>query len=87
MLNLPVRTVAGLSNLTAGAPAGAPRSLVASVFLSMLAAAGLSMVLLDVFQTETMKAAGACRLLTSGQVFSWAALMAANAPGNSRPPD
>ena len=82
LLDLPVRTVAGLSNLTAGAPARAPRPLVESAFLSMMAAAGLSMVLLDVFRTATMKAAAACRALTSGGVFSWAALEKATGSGS-----
>ena len=74
LMGMPVRTVAGLSNLTAGAPAGAPRQRVESVFLSMMAAAGLSMVLLDVFRSKTMKTAAACRALVSGEVFSWASL-------------
>lgn len=87
LLNFPVRTIAGLSNLTSGAPAGAARQRVATAFLSMMAAAGLSMVLLDVFHAETVQAAAACRALTSGQVFSWAALAAVDGPGETRGPD
>jgi len=52
LLDRPVRTVAGLSNLTSGAPSGAPRQVVESAFLAMMAAAGLSMALLNVFHTE-----------------------------------
>jgi 5-methyltetrahydrofolate corrinoid/iron sulfur protein methyltransferase len=81
LLGRPVRTVAGLSNLTAGAPPGAPRQRVESVFLSMMAAAGLSMVLLDAFRTNTMQTAAACRALVSGEVFSWASLDRENPGG------
>lgn len=70
----PVRTVAGLSNLTSGAPSGAPRQVVESAYLAMMAAAGLSMALLDVFHTDTMNAARACRELISEKPFSWAAI-------------
>ena len=72
LLGRPVRTVAGLSNLTSGAPSGAPRQVVESAFLAMMAAAGLSITLLNVFHTETMNAARACRALISEKPFSWA---------------
>jgi len=74
VLGRPVRTVAGLSNLTAGAPSGAPRQVVESAFLAMMASAGLSMALLNVFHNRTMASARACRALTSDTPFSWAAL-------------
>jgi 5-methyltetrahydrofolate corrinoid/iron sulfur protein methyltransferase len=74
LLGRPVRTVAGLSNLTSGAPSGAPRQVVESAYLAMMAAAGLSMALLDVFHTDTMNAARACRELISEKPFSWAAI-------------
>jgi hypothetical protein len=79
-----VYTGNGKGKTTAGAPAAAPRQVVASAFLSMMAAAGLSMVLLDIFRTETMQAAAACQALTSGRVFSWAALEAAGRPDSDR---
>ena len=72
LLGRPVRTVAGLSNLTSGAPSGAPRQVVESACLAMMAAAGLSMALLNVFHTDTMNAARACRELISEKPFSWA---------------
>ncbi len=46
-----------------------PRAMAAGV-----RAAGLSMALLNVFHTETMNAARACRALASERVFSWAEL-------------
>jgi 5-methyltetrahydrofolate corrinoid/iron sulfur protein methyltransferase len=72
LLGRPVRTIAGLSNLTSGAPSRARRQVVESAFLAMTATAGLSMALLNVFHTETMNAARACRALISEKPFSWA---------------
>ena len=61
----------GLSNLTAGARGHRKRLLLESVYLSMLAAAGLDMVLLDIFHTETVTAAKAAEALIGEKPFAW----------------
>lgn len=48
ILGFEVKTVVGLSNLTAGAKAHPKRLPLEQVYLGMLAAAGLDMVLLDI---------------------------------------
>jgi len=63
--------VAGLSNLTAGARRQPTQLLLEQVYLSMLAAAGLDMVLLNIFHTETVAAARACDALISEKPFAW----------------
>lgn len=74
LLGFPVRTIAGLSNLTSGAPATADRGVAESAYLAMLAAAGLHMVLMNVLRQESVKTARACTALRDGHVFSWAEL-------------
>jgi cobalamin-dependent methionine synthase I len=71
VLGFEVRTVVGLSNLTAGAKRHPKRFLLEQVYLSMLAAAGLDMVLLNIFHTETVAAAKACDALISEKPFAW----------------
>jgi 5-methyltetrahydrofolate corrinoid/iron sulfur protein methyltransferase len=75
VLGFPVRTVAGLSNLTSGSPAAAEKKQrVEGAFLAMLAAAGLDMALLNVFHGETVRLARTCETLLSQKVFSWESL-------------
>ena len=66
-----IRTVVGLSNLTAGAKGHPKRLLLEQVYLSMLAAAGLDMVLLNIFHAETVAAAKAGDALISEKPFAW----------------
>ena len=66
-----IRTVVGLSNLTAGAKGHPKRLLIEQVYVSMLAAAGLDMVLLNIFHPETVAAAKAADTLTSEKPFAW----------------
>ena len=66
-----IRTVVGLSNLTAGAKGHPKRLLLEQVYLSMLAAAGLDMVLLDIFHAETVAAAKAGDALIGEKPFAW----------------
>ena len=61
----------GLSNLTAGARRQPKRLLLEQVYLSMLAAAGLDMVLLDIFHAATIAAANAGDALISEKPFAW----------------
>ncbi len=74
LLGFPVRTIAGLSNLTTGAGDKYRKSLVEATFLSMLAAAGLDYLMLDVLNPHTVAAARAATLLTRGDIFSWESL-------------
>jgi 5-methyltetrahydrofolate corrinoid/iron sulfur protein methyltransferase len=71
VLGFPVRTVAGLSNLTTGRGHRRQRLLLERTYLPMLAAAGLDMVLLNVLHSETAAVGRASRLLTSERVFTW----------------
>jgi len=66
-----IRTVAGLSNLTAGTKGHPKRLLLEQVYLSMLAASGLDMVLLNIFHTETVAAAKAGDALIGENPFAW----------------
>ena len=71
VLGFEVKTVGGLSNLTAGAGGHPKRPLLEQVYLSMLAAAGLDMVLLDIFHAETIAAANAADALIGEKPFAW----------------
>jgi len=71
LLGVPVRTMAGLSNLTTGAPDAATRRRYQGAFLPMLAAAGLDIVLMNVLDPELMSTAAACRNITGETVFTW----------------
>jgi len=71
LLGFPVRTIAGLSNLTTGAPDDGTRRQYQKIFLPMLAAAGLDMVLMNVLDPSIMCAVEDCERLTSKSVFTW----------------
>ncbi len=71
LLGFDVRSIAGLSNLTTGKGDMEKKRLMKKAYLPMLLEAGLDMVLMDVFQEETISLAGACRALMSPKVFSW----------------
>jgi 5-methyltetrahydrofolate corrinoid/iron sulfur protein methyltransferase len=71
VLGFEVRTVVGLSNLTAGARGNHKRHLFEQVYLSMLAAAGLDMVLLNIFHPETVAAAKVGDALIGEKPFAW----------------
>jgi 5-methyltetrahydrofolate corrinoid/iron sulfur protein methyltransferase len=71
LLDFPVRTVAGLSNLTTGQ---GPRNLkrrIEQLYLSMLAAAGLSWVLLDIHHHDTVASVRICQTLLNDDIFAW----------------
>ena len=67
----PVKTIAGLSNLTSGAPDRRRRTLLQSTYLPMLAAAGLDMALMDVTASDTLAVARASTLLCEDPIFAW----------------
>jgi len=71
LLGTSVRTMAGLSNLTTGAPDAAARKRYQQVFLSMLAAAGTDFILMNVLDPDLMRTAKACRNITADNIFSW----------------
>jgi len=71
LLAFPVRTVAGLSNLTATEAPRGKKLLIESAYICMLAEAGLSMVLMNVLHKETVAAARACRSLLDSSIFVW----------------
>ena len=71
LLGFPVRTIAGLSNLTSEAPDADTRRCYQAVFLPMLVAAGVSMILLNVLDPAIMHAVGSSLRITDGTVFSW----------------
>jgi len=74
LLDGPVRTVAGLSNLTTGrGPSEAKRRL-EQAFVCMLAASGLSWVLLNIDHRETVAAALNCGMLLTDELFAWQAV-------------
>lgn len=74
VLGYPVKTIAGVSNLTTGEAPAHKKRLMEAAFLPMLADAGLDMALMNVFHEDTVRLARACEALTRGELFSWAAV-------------
>ena len=74
LLGFPVKTIAGISNLTTGNIPKDKKRLLEQSFLPVLAASGLSLALLNVFHSQTMQIARACDALLSPEIFSWATL-------------
>ena len=74
LLGFPVKTIAGISNLTTGKIPLGKKQLLEQAFVPVLMSAGLSMALVDVFHQQTMKISRACHALLDKGVFSWAAL-------------
>ncbi|MFZ2633958.1 MAG: dihydropteroate synthase [Desulfosalsimonadaceae bacterium] len=72
ILGFPVRTIAGISNLATGSLPPETKRKLECAFLPMLAAAGLSMALINVFHRETLQTARICHSFLSPGVFSWA---------------
>jgi len=71
LLGFPVRTIAGLSNLTAGARDPIKKHLAEQTYLPMLASAGLSMILMNVLHAESVRVARTCRLFSQESIFTW----------------
>lgn len=72
LLGFPIRTMAGLSNLTTGAGEKAKKNIMESVYLSMLASAGLDYLMMDILNPVTTDAARVAGLISEGNIFSWA---------------
>jgi 5-methyltetrahydrofolate corrinoid/iron sulfur protein methyltransferase len=71
LLGFPVRTIAGLSNLAAGARDSVKKRLAEQTYLPMLAASGLSMILMNVLHTDSVRVARTCRLFSRESIFTW----------------
>lgn len=71
LLGFPVRTIAGVSNLTTGNGPVDGKRLLEAAYLPMLAAAGLTMALMNVFHEPTMRVARAVKALRDPKIFSW----------------
>jgi 5-methyltetrahydrofolate corrinoid/iron sulfur protein methyltransferase len=72
LLGFPVRTIAGISNLATGSLPLKTKQKLECAYLPMMAAAGLSMALVDMFHRETIQTAGICHSFLNPGVFSWA---------------
>lgn len=70
VLGFPVRTIAGLSNLTSGIRDMDKRIILQNAFLPMLAASGLTIVLMNMLNIPLVKTAKTCSILTSDKPFS-----------------
>jgi 5-methyltetrahydrofolate corrinoid/iron sulfur protein methyltransferase len=71
ILGFPVRTIAALSNLTTGHDSKEQKVLLEKTYLPMLAANGLSMLMLNIFHAETIRTARVCASITGNDVFTW----------------
>ncbi len=71
LLGFPVKTIAALSNLTTGHHSRKQKILLEKTYLPMLAAGGLSMLMLNIFNAETVQTARVCTSLTGNGVFAW----------------
>ncbi|MCF8082574.1 MAG: hypothetical protein K9M96_05740 [Deltaproteobacteria bacterium] len=71
VLGYEVRTVAGLSNLTAGTPFSDKQVPVECAYEAMLAVFGLDMILVNIFHQKTVWVLEACDALLSHKVFTW----------------
>ena len=71
LLDAPVRTIAGLSNLVSGPHSTDYKIALQKAYLPMLAAAGLDLVLMNVLQAPVVQTARTCTALLSDQILSW----------------
>jgi len=67
----PVRTIAGLSNLTSGSPGGHVRERVESAFIFMLAASKLDYVLMNTSRRNNLSSLRLSQLLLGDKIFTW----------------
>lgn len=71
LLGFPVKTVVGLSNLTAGAMNPQKKLLMESTYAAMLSVSGIDMVLMNMSHNHTVNTLNAASLLVKRRVFSW----------------
>ena len=67
----PIRTIAGLSNIGAGAPDKAKRQTAEAAFIFMLAASNLDYILMNVANESNLTALNLSQLLLAEKVFTW----------------
>lgn len=67
----PIRTIAGLSNIGAGAPDREKRQTAEAAFIFMLAASHLDYLLMNVAQESNLTAFNLSQLLLGKKVFTW----------------
>ncbi len=70
LLDFPVRTIVGLSNLTTGMGLMEKKLLLERTYLPMLEVSGLKMVLMNIFHNETVETAKTARILTENKIFT-----------------
>lgn len=70
LLGFPVRTIAGLSNLTAGRMPGKIKQAMQRTYLPMLAVAGLNIILLDIDHPDTIQTARTCTQLLENDIIA-----------------
>ena len=70
VLGFPVKTIAGLSNLTGGIKDVDKKINLQKAFLPMLSASGLSIVLMDMLNKPLAEMVKTCNLLTREKPFS-----------------
>lgn len=71
LFGFPVRTIAGISNLTTGQANYNKRIQLEKAFIPMLAVAGLDLALMNMRHAESIQCARACDLLLDAEVFAW----------------
>ncbi|ABW68379.1 dihydropteroate synthase [Desulfosudis oleivorans] len=71
LFGLPVRAIAGLSNLTTGPGPKEKKRTAEVAFLAMLADAGLSLALVNIFHHRTVDSGAASEHLLRSDIFSW----------------
>lgn len=71
LLGFPVRSVAGLSNLTTGKGPANRKQQLEMAYAAMLAGSGISMILMNVLHQETVTMIRACTTLLDDRIFSW----------------
>ena len=67
----PIKTIAGLSNIGAGAPDKTKRQTAEAAFLFMLAASNLDYILMNVEHESNLTALNLSQLLLAEKVFTW----------------
>lgn len=70
ILGFPVKTIAGLSNMTSGIKDMDKRIVLQEAYLSMLSASGLSFILMDILNKPLAEMAKTCNLITCERPFS-----------------
>lgn len=72
LLDFPVKTIVGLSNLTTGRGSMEKKLLLERAYLPMLEVSGLKMILMNIFHHDTVKTAKAVKILTENKIFTLA---------------